>query len=358
MATGNYSLPCIRGRQGDSEYYLIQCSARLLPRLFLFNEDEVPLSLRRGRVLDAARVAEIVRHLSPNLQSYTMAPLLASVDCEVNFESLRNDSPDLGYLQIPITARLILNDGQHRRAALQQLLHKGTPIDDDTIPIMLIPDPHLERSAGLYTEFNRYRLQSTLSKRILHDGGDLAILIRQLADEIPVFQGRTELEKTTISNRSTALFTISAVYQATEALLGINKKAELSPGQVAIAQRFWQELGEIIPEWQRVINREVAAAYLRQHYVHSHTVTLLAIGMAGHDLLAAHPKDWGDRLRALGQLDWSKENTNLWEGRAMVRGKMSKSHDSIRLTAIAIKRSLGLTLSEQEQALEQRLLGS
>jgi DNA sulfur modification protein DndB len=287
-----------------------------------------------------------------------MAPLLASVDCEVNFESLRNDLPDLGYLQIPITARLIINDGQHRRAALQQLLHKGMPIDDDTIPIMLIPDPHLERSTDLYVEFNRDRLQPTLSKRILHDGGDLAILIRQLVDEVPVFQGRTELEKTTISNRSTALFTISAVYQATEALLGINKKVGLDPGQVAIAQRFWQDLGEIIPEWRRVINREVSAAYLRQHYVHSHTVTLLAIGKAGHDLLTAHPKDWGEHLRNLGQLDWSKENTDLWEGRAMAHGKMSKSRDSIRLTAIAIKRSLGLTLSEQEHAFEQRLLGS
>jgi DNA sulfur modification protein DndB len=358
MATGYYSLPCIRGRQGNSEYYLIQCSIRLLPRLFLFNEDEVPISLRRGRILDAARVAEIVRHLSPNLQSYTIAPVLASVDCEVNFESLRNDSPDLGYLQIPITARLILNDGQHRRAALQQLLHKGTPIDDDTIPIMLIPDPHLERSARLYAEFNRQQFPLSLSKRILQDGGDLAILVRQLVDEIPIFQGRIELEKTTISNRSTALFTISAVYQATEALLGISKKTEMGFDQVAIAQQFWQELGNILPEWRRVINREVSPFYLRQNYVHSHTVTLLAIGIAGHDLVATHPTDWSKRLHALGKLDWSKTNTALWEGRAMTHGKMSKSHDSIKLTTIALKRTFEMKLSDQEQALERQLLGS
>jgi DNA sulfur modification protein DndB len=247
--------------------------------------------VRRGRVLDAAHITEIVKNLSSKLQSYTVAPLLASVDCEIKFEPVRDDLPDLGSLQIPMTARLIINDGQHRRAALQQLLHEDAPIGDDTIPIMLVPDPRLERSIDLYTEFNRYQSQLPLSKRIFHDGGDLALLIRQLIDEVPIFQGRTELEKTTISNRSTALFTISAVYQATEALLGINKKVELSPGQEAMAQRFWQELGEIIPEWRKIVNREVAAAYLRQHYVHSHTVTLLAIGMAGHDLLVAHPKD-------------------------------------------------------------------
>jgi DNA sulfur modification protein DndB len=128
--------------------------------------------------------------------------------------------------------------------------------------------------------------------------------------------------------------------------------------QVAIAQHFWQELGNIIPEWRRVIKRKVTPFYLRQNYVHSHTVTLLAIGIAGHDLVAAHPGDWSQRLYALGELDWSKANIALWEGRAMVHGKMSKSHDSIKLTAIALKRALELKLSDQEQALERQLLGS
>jgi DNA sulfur modification protein DndB len=54
-------------------------------------------------------------------------------------------------------------------------------------------------------------------------------------------------------------------------------------------------------------------------------------------------------------MDWSRENTQLWEGRAMVHGKMSKSRDSIRLTTNVIKRALDLELSEEEQELERRL---
>ncbi len=358
MATGYYSLPGILGHQGKHDYYLIQCPARLLSRLFLFNETDVPIELRRGRSTDPSHVADIIAYFMSNQESYTIAPLIATVDGAVKFEPLNDEIPEIGQIRIPINARMIIHDGQHRREAIQRLLTKGAPIGDDTIPIMLIPDPKLDRSANLYTHFNRYQIQPTLSKRVLHDHSDLAILSRQLIDEVPLFQGRTELEKTTISNRSTALFTISAIYQATEALLDIKREDAVDVDQIAIAQQFWYQLGITIPEWKKIINREMTAAYSRKNYVHSHTVTLLAIGMAGRDLIKSHPKDWGERLRILEKVDWSKENTNLWEGRAMMRGKMSKTHDSVKLTAIAIKRMFGLELSQHDQALEHRLLSS
>ena len=358
MIIGYYSLPCIRGRQGDHYYYLIQCPARLLPRIFLFNEVELPIAIRRGRSTEPSHVAEMVMYLSSNLHTYTITPLLAVVDREVAFEALSNEMSEIGKLQIPITARLIINDGQHRRAAIQQLIAKDTSIGNDTIPVMLIPDPELERSARLHADLNRYQLRPTVSKRILYDRGDLAILVRQLVDEIPLFQGRTELEKTTISNRSTALFTISAVYQATAALLGIGKKDDVDLDQIEIAQQFWQEIGDVIPEWRKVIDQNVTSAHLRQNYVHSHTVTLIAIGMAGHDLIATYRADWHSRLHKLEEFDWSKRNAAVWEGRAMVRGKMSKSHDSVKLTAIMIKRFLGVALTEKEISFERARMTS
>jgi len=358
VATGYYSLPGILGHQGKYDYYLIQCPARLLSRLFLFNEPDVPIELRRGRSTDPSSVADVITYFMSNQESYTIAPLIATVDDAVKFEPMNDEILEIGQIRIPINARMIIQDGQHRREAIQQLLSKSILIGDDTIPIMLIPDPLLDRSATLYTHFNRYQIQPTLSKRVLHDHSDLATLSRQLIDEVPLFQDRTELEKTTISNRSTALFTISAIYQATEALLDIKREDTVDTEQIAIAQQFWRQLGATIPEWQKIINREMTAAYSRKNYVHSHTVTLLAIGMAGRDLIKSYPGDWNERLRILEQVDWAKANTSLWEGRAMVRGKMSKTHDSVKLTAIAIKQMFGLELSKQDQALEYRLLSS
>ncbi len=354
----SYTFPAIRGLQGNYTYYLIQCQLRLLPRLFLFDEAEVPANLRRIQTIDQSVVSRWTDYLSSRKDDYTLAPLIAVIDEMVTFEPLAPGMPEIGHVQIPMSARLIIRDGQHRRAAITSLLTQNPSLGDDTISIMLIPDPGLSRAATLYVDLHPSQMASTRSKKVLHDHGDLATLVRQLVDDVPLFQGLIELEKTTISNRSTALFTLSAVYQATEALLNSGAKNTVSVEQAARVHEFWQTLGKVVPEWQRAIRREMTSATLRQHYIHSHTVTLLAIGMAGHDLVVAHPGDWQERLMILGDVDWSRENKALWEGRAMVRGKMNKSHDSIQLTASAIKRLLGLNVTERELALEQVLSGS
>jgi DNA sulfur modification protein DndB len=356
MNLGFYSFLAIRGHQGKHEYYLIQCPLRLVPRLFVFDEAEVPTHLRRARSLDASRVAGLVEYLATQPDDYVLAPLVATIDGTVDFDSLTMEQPEIGRLQISLAAQLIIHDGQHRRAAIRQLLAKTSTLSNDSVPVMLFSDPQLVRSPRIYADLNQAYVQRSRSQRVLHDQRDLATLVRQFVDEIPLFQNLTELEKTTISNRSTALFTLSAVYQATQALLEVGANETVSFDNVAIAQQFWQEIGEIIPEWQQVIRREVTPSFLREHYVHSHTVTLLAIAMAGHELITTHPHDWSERLHRLGKVDWSRDNLALWEGRAMVRGRMSKARDSVNLTTIALKRALGLEITEKEQDLERRLL--
>lgn len=98
----------------------------------------------------------------------------------------------------------------------------------------------------------------------------------------------------------------------------------------------------------------MSAADLRRDYVHSHALALAAIARAGRELLRAHPNDWKKRLAKLATLDWSRSNTELWEGRAMNAGRLSKRTINVNLTASAIKKHLGLKLSEEEQELERQ----
>ena len=357
MSTGYYSFLAIRGHQGGYTYYMTQCPLRLVPHLFVFDEAEVPSVVRQLRSLNPSRVKELVHYLTFQPNDYILAPLIAVVDREVTFEPLINDLQEMGQLQIPLTAQLVIHDGQHRRAAIKQILVENPSLSNDTVPVMLIPDPNLIRSPRLYADLNQEQGRRNLSQRVLQDqNNQLAVLVRQLIKEIPLFQELTELEKTTISNRSTALFTLSAIYQATRALLGVGRRDPVTPQQAVAARQFWQELGQIIPEWQQAIRREVTSAYLRQHYVHSHTVTLLAIGITGHELITTYPDNWLERLSVLGKLDWSRNNTDLWEGRVMVRGRMSKAKESVQLTVNALKQTLGLPLTEKEQTLEKQLI--
>ena len=176
--------------------------------------------------------------------------------------------------------------------------------------------------------------------------------------EVPVFTDLTEKEKTSISNRSTKLFTLSGIYQATKNLLQKGKEEDISDEERKIALEFWTCLSNVIPEWGMASRKEVSCKELREGYVHAHGVALYALGAAGSDLLSQYSDDWQDRLVSLSNLDWSRSNTELWEGRAMLQGKMSAAKRQVDLSASLLKITLGVSLSPDEQKLEEKYMRS
>ena len=158
---------------------------------------------------------------------------------------------------------------------------------NETMPVVLYLDEGLERRQQIFADLNMHGVRPTRSLGILYDHRDpLAAMARTLADEVPIFADRTEVEKTTISNRSANLFTLSAIYQATAALLGKQEGDSVGKADFREALRFWQVLGEVIPEWSAVIANEAKPWELRAQYVHAHGVVLQALGGAGRQLLA------------------------------------------------------------------------
>jgi len=352
-----YTFPALRGVQAGREYYVAMCPLKLLPKIFLFDEAPVPPELRAQRTLNRARIPEITRYILENRDSYAFSAITASIDGEVHFEPVDagEGTTDIGWLVVSMSARFVINDGQHRRAAIEAALEEQPNLGDETIAVVFYLDEGLRRSQQLFADLNKHAVRPTKSLGILYDYRDpLAGLARYLARNAKLFRGLTELEKTTISNRSIKLFTLSAIYQATGALLGKRKNDPIDEAERELALRFWDRLVEVIPEWQLVIDRQVSSAELRRDYVHAHAVTLHALGIAGHALLRACPDDWSQRLQLLRKIDWSRSNTQLWEGRAMVGGHMSKTRQNVQLTANLIKRVLGLELTPEEQKLEEQ----
>jgi DNA sulfur modification protein DndB len=111
-------------------------------------------------------------------------------------------------------------------------------------------------------------------------------------------------------------------------------------------------VAEQFPLWVQVREGQLPASEVREGYIHSHGVALQAIGNAGNALLHSHPNDWKIRLGELKKIDWSRKNTKVWEGRAMIGGKVSKVSTNIVLTANVIKKALSLRLTEEEQKIE------
>ena len=105
----------------------------------------------------------------------------------------------------------------------------------------------------------------------------------------------------------------------------------------------------------QVRDGKIAASEIREGYIHSHGIALQAIGKAGNALLKGNPSGWKARLKALRNIDWSRKNAALWEGRAMIGGKVSKVTANVTLTANVIKKQLGIELTPDEQKVEDAL---
>ena len=357
----NQSFPALRGTQAGADFYIAMCPMRLIPKIFVFDDEEVPPDLRAQRTLNRNRIPEIARYLVDNRDNYIVSALTASVDTSVRFEPYGNGqgSKSMGTLRIPMDARLLINDGQHRRAAVEEAMKTCPELRDDHVPVLFFVDKGLERSQQMFADLNKHAIRPSDSLSTLYDQRDPSSeLARYVAMTVEGFKGMTEMEKSSISNRSTKLFTLSGIKHASRALLRKGIRDDISQDERKLATDFWSVVVSNVPDWGQAKERKVASSDLRQNFVHAHGVALAAIGTAGADLLAAHPEDWRPKLKKLRTVDWSRSNDALWEGRAMVLGKISKARNNVRLTANLIKTHIGLSLNAEEEELEKSLEGS
>lgn len=360
IATFGYQFPAIRGVQAGREYYVSMCPLRLIPKIFLFDEEELVPELRAQRSLNKSRVPEMAQYIVQNKNDYVFSAITASIDADVEFQSISEDGDEarqVGVLSVPMDARFIINDGQHRRAAIEAALRDEPAIGNETIAVVFFLDVGLQRCQQMFADLNRHAIRPSKSIGVLYDSRDaMARLAKNMVVRSPFFRDIVEMERSTLSLRSRKLFTLSSIYAATCVLLNDIEFSSIEDG-IEIAGQYWHEVARNIVEWERVRDHKLTSGEVRQQFVHSHGVVLQALGVVGNALLLSN-RPWKTKLKTLRKIDWRRSNTKLWEGRAMVGGRVSKSSHNVTLTANAIKQSLGLELGPEEQRVEDSKEGN
>ena len=351
-ALSTITFPVIRGVQSGREYYVAMWTLRMLRQISIFDERELPPELRAQRILNKSRVPEIARYVLDNPKDYIFSAITASIDSEVVFEPHREGETAMGYLRVPMEAKFIINDGQHRRAAILQALEERPELGSETISVVFFLDVGLHRSQQMFADLNRYAIRPSRSLGLLYDHrNSKAKLARLVVMKSAIFKDIVDLEKTSLAPRSRKLFTLSAFYNACADLLEGVETGDLEK-DADQARSFWETVAEHFPLWLQVRDGKLASSEVRDNYIHGHGIALQALGKAGNLLLRAGGGGWRARLKALSKIDWSRKNTRLWEGRAMLGGRISKSSTNIVLTTNLLKRQLGIDLSEEERAIE------
>lgn len=151
-----YEFNAIRGIQAGREYFAVNCPLGLVPRILTFNNvKEAEIGIER-RVHKPAALG-IARYLIANRHDYVLSSLVASLDGEWRFEKHPDtpSEPQLGRLTVSMSANLLVNDGQHRREAIETALADCPELRNETIPILFYPDPGLQRARTMFLDLSR-----------------------------------------------------------------------------------------------------------------------------------------------------------------------------------------------------------
>lgn len=358
-----YLFPAIRGVQAGREYFVSMCPLRIIPQIFLFDEEELSAEMRAQRTLNQNRVPEMARYMLTNEDDYVFSALTASIDTapvegSIEFSALDDNERSvqrMGQLRIPMACRFVVNDGQHRRAAIEVALREKPSLGSETISVVFFIDEGLERSQQMFADLNRNAVRPSKSLGVLYDHrDDLARMTRLAVFSSEFLKPLVELERTSLSLRSRKLFTLSSLHNANKVLIDGLESDSIEDLADQIVQ-YWEVVAEHIDDWQDVHSNEMTSGDVRRNYLHSHSLTLEALANVGNLLLREFPDSWRDRLSKLSEIDWSRSNATQWEGRALNGGTVVKSRQNVLLTSALIKHHLGLSLSPKEEAAEDAL---
>ena len=357
VGSETYGFDAIRGTQAKREFYVAMCPLKIIPKLFIFNDYDIPPELRAQRIMKDSRIPAIKNYILNNPEDYTFSSLTASVDGIMKFTPAASlgENGKLGRLYINMDSRLLINDGQHRRKAIEEALKENPDLGHEMISVVFFQDAGLKRSQQMFSDLNKNAVKPTKSLNILYDHRDLfSKFIVSLVGSIEIFEGRVELEKTTISNRSVNAFTLNGIADASLRLIGLRKSRKPSNEEKKLIQEFWETVSKNIPEWQLMIQGKINSSELRKNFVHSNTNCLNAMGIAGQIIIEQNPDSWKDILKNLKKVDWSRESKN-WEKRLILNGQMQKHAAGIDLAANVILQKCGISLSEDRQKIEDKL---
>ena len=357
VGSETYGFDAIRGTQAKREFYVAMCPLKIIPKLFIFNDYDIPPELRAQRIMKDSRIPAIKNYILNNPEDYTFSSLTASVDGTMKFTPAASlgENGKLGRLYINMDSRLLINDGQHRRKAIEEALKENPDLGHEMISVVFFQDAGLKRSQQMFSDLNKNAVKPTKSLNILYDHRDLfSKFIVSLVGSIDIFEGKVELEKTTISNRSKNAFTLNGIADASLRLIGLRKSRKPSDNEKNLIKEFWETVSKNIPEWQLMIQGKINSSELRKTFVHTNTNCLNAMGIAGQIIIEQNPDSWKDVLKNLKKVDWSRDSED-WEKRLILNGQMQKHAAGIDLAANVILQKCGISLSEDRQKIEDKL---
>lgn len=346
----NYNFSAVKGVQAEREYYIAMIPLNLLCKLFSNEEEFLLPEYRAQRSINEQRIPEIKDYIINNPQNYVFSALSASIDGEFSFIKSEMDE-NLGILQIDMSAVLLINDGQHRKAAIEAALREKSELGSETIAIVLFKDEGLKRSQQMFADLNKHAVKPSKSLSTLYDDrDDLSNAVKDVVSDIPFLDKYMDKEHDTLGKYSSKLFTLSNFLRANQRII---KTSSVTESDRTFLFNFWNGIFTYIDEWSELENKSLYKRSLKEEYILTLSVVINAFGRLGASFYSDNIEI--SKLSKLEGIDWLRGNKE-WIGRVFnEQGKIIGKEDSIIKICNLIKQKLGLELSKDEVVKEYEL---
>lgn len=347
----SYSFPAIRGYQAQNEFFTLMCPLGILSKLFNFYNNEIPDEFRAQRVINEKRIPEIREYILKNPKDYVFSSITASLDGDYQFEPFKGED-NIGNLLISMGCNFLINDGQHRKAAIDEAIIDNPKLKDESISVVLFVDKGLVRSQQMFSDLNRHAVNVSSSLSILYNHRDPQIeLTKKYLSGNPRLKKYIDMSSTSLAQKSNKMFILSMFHNA---FMNVFLDLDTSDHSVLeFSNDYWDSLCDNFNEWKTILEKNVSPFHSRKESISTYGVVLEALGLLGNYLAKFAREDWGKYILKLNEIDWSKTNRVDWQNRCIQsNGKITKSPRMVKLTYLKIKVLIELPLTSEEDILE------
>lgn len=344
-----YRFPVVKGIQAGRQYYIAMVPLKMLGKLFPADEEYVLPEYRAQRRLNEARIPEIQKYILDNKDSYVFSALAVSIDGEFAF--IPNGDTDTGILEVDLDAKFLINDGQHRKAAILSALEEDPSIGNETISVVFYEDIGLARSQQMFTDLNKHAVKTSNSIAELYDSRDkLAVVTRSVISDIPFLNDFVDKERDNLGKFSSALFTLNTFYTANKKIL---RRGICDKEFADFLKLYWSSVTTNMEPWKEMQEKEISKKELREQYIATQAVVIQAFGKVGAFLFDNPQYSISDCVMKIRNINW-KRNADTWHLRVIrSNGRMINNAEAILLAANVIKKYMKLPLTDDEQFAEE-----
>lgn len=344
-----YKFPVVKGIQANREYYIAMVPLKMLKRLFPEENEFIMPEYRAQRRINEARIPTITKYILENENSYVFSALAASIDGKFHFIPCGGEG-SLGMLEISMDAKFLINDGQHRKAAIEQALIEKPELGDESIAIVFYKDLGLKYSQQMFTDLNKHAVKTSNSISELYDSRDrLAVVTRRTVELVPFFKKYVDKEKDILGKFSSALFTLNTIYMANKRILS---KSKCDKEFEDFCIYYWNKVSANMIPWIELQNKELSKKELREQYLAVQSVIIQSFGKLGNYFYKNNKVDMDNLLISLRKVNWNR-SAEYWYLRVIKEnGRMINSEKAIGLAANMLKLLLGIELSAHEKNIE------